>query len=192
MYFNTFGGNPVSAAAANAMMRVMQDEKLVENCRKVGDYFRMRLEELKLKHPVIGNVRGRGLFLGVELVKDRESREPASELAALMPDRFKDEGVLIGMTGRLGNVLKFRLPLVTSRSHIDIVIRTMDKVLATTPSTSASDVQCINSGIVTEAAIARWAASGSRRLSLGRAARLTPLALDKAHELGVEIIRGAG
>ena len=192
IYFNTFGGNPVSAAAANAMMQVMQDEKLVDNCQTVGAYFRKRLEELAEKHPIIGNVRGRGLFLGVELVKDRASQEPAAELAALLPDRFKDEGILIGMTGRFGNVLKFRMPLVTKRNHIDIIIRTMDKILKTLPAETTSDVHRVDQSIISESMVAGLAQTGCSQLSIGRAARLTPLARDKAREAGIEILRDTG
>lgn len=187
IYFNTFGGNPVSAAAANAMMQVMEDENLVANCKKVGDYFRDMLEALAKKHPLIGDVRGRGLFLGVELVKDRASKEPAAEVSALIPDIMKDEGILIGMTGRYGNVLKFRMPLVTNRSHIDTIIRALDKVLSQLPTTTTAGIHRINEGIVTEQALAKMARG--EQLSIGRAAHLTPLATDKARELGITILR---
>lgn len=189
IYFNTFGGNPVSAAAANTMMQVMEDEKLVMNCKTVGDHFRNKLESLATRHSIIGNIRGRGLFLGVELVKDRESKEPAAEIAALIPDLMKDAGVLIGMTGRYGNVLKFRMPLVTNRSHIDIMIRTLDKVMSDLPATTSSGVHRINDGFVSESTLTQLAQTGSTQISIGRAARLTPLAKDKARELGIAIVR---
>jgi 4-aminobutyrate aminotransferase-like enzyme len=188
IYFNTFGGNPVSAAAANAMMQVMEDEKLVANCQKVGSYFRSKLEELSKKHTIIGDVRGRGLFLGVELVKDRDSKDPAAEVSALIPDRMKDAGILIGMTGRYGNVLKFRMPLVTNRSNVDLMIRTLDKVLSQLPATASVGVHRINDGIITESTLARLSLADGKQLSVGRAARLTPLAIDKARELGISII----
>ena len=187
IYFNTFGGNPVSAAAANAMMQVMQDEKLISNCATVGTYFRSKLEYLADKHSIIGNVRGRGLFLGVELVKDRETREPAADIARMMPDKMKDEGVLIGLTGRHGNVLKFRMPLVTTRSHIDLLIRTLDKVIGKAEFESIGESHRIDDGVITEATIISLAQAGRKQILVGAAVRLTPLAFDKARELGISI-----
>ncbi len=137
-YFNTFGGNPVSAAAADTMMAVMEDENLVENCVAVGSYLRERLEVLADKHMLIGNVRGRGLFQGIELVKDRESREPAPEVAANIPDRMKDKGVLIGLTGRYGNVLKCRFPLVASQENVETLISALDTVIGEATLTAAN------------------------------------------------------
>ena len=191
VYFNTFGGNPVSAAAANAMMQVMDDERLVANCESVGRYLRVQLEELERKHEIIGNVRGRGLFQGLELVKDRTTREPASGVAAMMPDKMKDEGVLIGLTGRFGNVLKLRMPLITSRSNIDLVICKLDKLLGEIRLESADGIQRIHQGVVTESALVGMAQSGQSELCVGQGVRLTPLAIDKARELGIRITRDA-
>lgn len=135
-YFNTFGGNPVSAAAANAMMQVMEDEDLIANCEEIGAYFRGKLEKLAKKHHVVGDVRGLGLFQGVEVVKDRGSLDPAADTARTVSNVMKNEGVLIGFTGRYDNVLKFRMPLVTGRSHINLLTRTFDKVLGQVTSES--------------------------------------------------------
>lgn len=192
IYFNTFGGNPVSAAAALTMMQVMDDENLVANCKKIGTYFRERLEALAEKHETIANVRGRGLFLGVELVKDKSSLEPASEAAVAIPDEMKDEGVLIGLTGRYGNVLKFRMPLVTTRSDIDFLIRRLDKVLGRIRIESTGDVQRIQSGVITESLLAELAARGAQTVSISQAVTITPLAHDKARELGITIARDVG
>lgn len=129
IYFNTFGGNPVSMAVGRSVLSVCDDERLVENCRDTGAYLRERLESLAQRHEIIGNVRGHGLFQGIELVKDRETLEPAADLAAQIPDLMKREGVLIGMSGRHGNVLKIRPPLVFSKDDADQLVETLDRVL---------------------------------------------------------------
>jgi 4-aminobutyrate aminotransferase-like enzyme len=130
IYFNTFGGNPVSAAAARAVLRYAKDQNIPEHVNTVGSYLVSALEELASRYSIIGNIQGRGLFIGVDLVKDRVSREPAAEIARLIPDAVKDEGVLIGLTGPHGNCLKFRPPLVFSKEDVDFTIRAFDKVLA--------------------------------------------------------------
>jgi len=187
VYFNTFGGNPVSAAAADAMMQVMEDEHVLENVGRTGAYLRKSLEQLADRHSIIGNVRGRGFFMGVELVNDRDSKQPALEAARLIPDQMKDEGVLIGLTGRLGNVLKFRLPLVASKSNVDLLVRKLDKVLKKASVTPKEGISRICEGVVTERTVAEIARSGINILSVGRGVLLTPLARDKARELGVTI-----
>lgn len=130
LYFNTFGGNPVSMAAANAVLQVMEEEKLQDNAKTVGVYLRQQLEQLAQKHPIIGQVRGRGLFLGIEMVRDRETREPASTEAPLIADRLKDEGVIIGATGPYGNVVKVRPPLVFSKENADFLVAALDRVIS--------------------------------------------------------------
>jgi 4-aminobutyrate aminotransferase-like enzyme len=123
IYFNTFGGNPVSAAAARAVLRYAREQHMVEHVNTVGNYLVSALEELATRYSIIGNIQGRGLFIGVDLVKDRVSREPATEVARLIPDAMKDEGVLIGLTGPHGNCLKFRPPLVFSKDDVDVTMR---------------------------------------------------------------------
>ena len=128
-YFNTFGGNPVSAAVGKAVLEVVDDEQLVDHVADVGTYLRGRLLSLAERHPNIGDVRGLGLFVGIELVEDRKTKAPAVEIARQLPDRLKEEGILIGVTGRLGNVLKIRPPLVFSQEHADQLIDALDRVL---------------------------------------------------------------
>ncbi|BFM14716.1 aspartate aminotransferase family protein [Maricurvus nonylphenolicus] len=128
-YFNTFGGNPVSCAVGRSVLHICKEEKLVDNCHNVGAYFRKQLEILALKHPVIGDIRGKGLFLGIELVKDRNTKEPYPELAAKIPDAMKQQGILMGMTGRYGNMLKVRPPLIFKEAHADLVAEALDRVL---------------------------------------------------------------
>lgn len=129
VYFNTFGGNPVSMAVGKAVLEICEQQDLPSHCNEVGDYLRGRLDQLKQKHSIIGNIRGHGLFLGMELVHDHDTLEPATDVARTIPDAMKNEGVLMGLSGRYGNVLKFRPPLVFSKANVDMLIETLDRVL---------------------------------------------------------------
>jgi 4-aminobutyrate aminotransferase len=103
---STFGGNPVTAAAAKAVVDTIAKEKLAENAAKVGGHFRSRLEKLHEKRPSIGEVRGMGLMQGMELVKDKKTKEPAPEIATAVQEAAKDRGLIIGKGGLYGNVLR--------------------------------------------------------------------------------------
>lgn len=129
VYFNTFGGNPVSAAVGKAVLEVCERDGLPRHCQDTGGLLRERLDELGRRHDVIGDVRGHGMFIGVELVEDRESRTPAAGLARRIPDEMKRRGILIGLSGRYGNVLKVRPPLVFAPNHVDVLVDTLDRVL---------------------------------------------------------------
>ena len=131
MYFNTFGGNPVSCAAALAVLDVLESEGLVENAAKTGRYVLERFEALKGRHEVIGDVRGRGLFYGIELVHDRVSKEPAADVAGRVVNQMRASGVLMSKIGEHGNVLKLRPPLCFSRDNADLLVSTLDDVLGT-------------------------------------------------------------
>jgi 4-aminobutyrate aminotransferase-like enzyme len=128
-YFNTFGGNPVACAAGLAVLDVLERERLQENAREVGRYLRRRLDELASRHELIGDVRGSGLFYGVELVTDRTSREPAADAAHAVMNGMRRDGVLVGRTGRNANVLKIRPPLVFSRANADQLVAALDAQL---------------------------------------------------------------
>jgi 4-aminobutyrate aminotransferase-like enzyme len=128
-YFNTFGGNPVSCVVANAVLDVLEQEDLVANARDVGAYAQGLLRPLAERHECIGEVRGAGLFFGAELVHDRKTREPASDIAEQVANRMRDRGVLMGKTGIHGNVLKIRPPMPFSRANADLLIGTLDEVL---------------------------------------------------------------
>ena len=128
--FSTFGGNPVACAAALAVLDVIEDEGLVANAAETGSYLRQGLETLATRHPVIGDVRGEGLLLGVELVG--EERVPAAGRAGRVTETMRERGILISTTGPAGNVLKIRPPLVFQREHADLLLQTFDEVLATT------------------------------------------------------------
>jgi 4-aminobutyrate aminotransferase len=116
---STFGGNPVTSVAAKATIEFIEEEKLLENADTMGAYFRGKLEELQQKYPVIGDVRGKGLMLALELVKDRETKEPAPEAATQLLERTRDNGLLIGKGGLYSNVIRLspmQNPTWTKRS----------------------------------------------------------------------------
>ena len=110
-YFATFGGNPVACAAALAVLDVMRDENLQENARAVGNQLLAGLRELQQKHPIIANVRGMGLFIGAELVRDRATLTPATAEATYIANRLRDRGILISTDGPAHNILKIRPPM---------------------------------------------------------------------------------
>jgi 4-aminobutyrate aminotransferase-like enzyme len=126
--FSTFGGNPVAAAAALAVLAVIEDEELVASAADVGAYLRQGLLALAGRHPVIGDVRGDGLLLGVELTG--AAGEPAAARAAQVAEAMRERGILLSATGPAGNVLKIRPPLVFRREHADLLLDTLDEVLA--------------------------------------------------------------
>jgi 4-aminobutyrate aminotransferase-like enzyme/Ser/Thr protein kinase RdoA (MazF antagonist) len=129
-YFNTFAGNPVSCAVGLAVLAVLRDERLQDNAERVGGYLRAGLSELSKRHELIGDVRGRGLFVGVELVSDRSSLEAATTEAHQIMNVLRDRGVLIATTGSRNNVLKIRPPMVFSMANADQLIETVDDALA--------------------------------------------------------------
>jgi len=128
--FSTFGGNPVSMAAALAVIRVIEDENLRTNAATVGAYLRERLEELKAKHPVIGDVRGMGLMQGLELVRDRETKEPAPQAVLRVFEETKRRGVLIGKGGLYANVIRTGLMLNSTKDTVDELIEALDSGFA--------------------------------------------------------------
>lgn len=130
-YFNTFGGNTVSCMVGLAVLEVMEHEKLQANAREVGAYLYDSLRKLAGRHEIVGEVRGRGLLIGMDLV--RENGTPASEEARYLINESCRQGVLVGVTGpnKLArNVIKIRPPMVFSRSDVDLLIDTLDNVLA--------------------------------------------------------------
>ena len=128
-FFSTFGGNPVACAAGLAVLDVLEAEGLQENARRVGGSLARGLRELASRHGVIGDVRGAGLFLGVELVRDRTSLEPATEEAAYVTNRLREKGVLTGTDGPFANVLKLRPPLCFSDDDAELFLAILDEVL---------------------------------------------------------------
>lgn len=125
-YFNTFGGNPVSCAAALAVMDVIEQEGLLAHARDVGGYLRLGLNELATRHEALGGVRGIGLFVGVDIIRDGV---PDEARAAAIVARLRQERILISATGPDGNVLKIRPPLVIRRSEIELFLSVLDRIL---------------------------------------------------------------
>nr|XP_025656420.1 alanine--glyoxylate aminotransferase 2 homolog 3, mitochondrial isoform X2 [Arachis hypogaea] len=129
-YFNTFGGNPVCTAAGLAVLKVIEKEKLQQNALLVGSYLKERLTALKDKYELIGDVRGRGLMLGVELVADRELKTPAKAETLHVMDQMKELGVLIGKGGYYGNVFRITPPLCFTKEDADFLADAMDLTLS--------------------------------------------------------------
>lgn len=128
-YFNTFGGNPVSCAAALAVLDVIEDEGLQQNAREVGASFTAALWGLAEKHECIGDVRGNGLFIGLELVEDRATRAPATKFTTRVVNELRAGGVLTGSIGPDDNILKLRSPLVLTTEHADFAIGVLANIL---------------------------------------------------------------
>ncbi|MQB52680.1 MULTISPECIES: aspartate aminotransferase family protein [unclassified Rahnella] len=131
-YFNTFGGNPVSCRAAHAVLQILRREELQQNAQMTGAILREGLQKLAQRYPVIGDVRGDGLFIGVELVSDQRNT-PAPELAAFIVNEMRQKQVLISATGPAANVLKIRPPLVFQPEHATLLLQTLASVLAEMP-----------------------------------------------------------
>ena len=124
--FATFGGNPVSTAAALAVIQVIEKENLRRNAAETGGYLRERLEELQAKHDCIGDVRGLGLMQGLELVTDRATKTPAPEAVRTVFEETKRRGVLLGKGGLYGNVIRTGMPLIATRAHVNELIAALD------------------------------------------------------------------
>lgn len=129
-YFNTFGGNPVAMAAAQAVLKVIRDEKLQEHSKVVGAKLLTELKILKNKYPCVGDVRGAGLFIGFELVEDQKTKKPSKALALDMIEALRDRQVLTSVAGPYGNVLKLRPPLAFQAHDIDWLVGAIDQSLA--------------------------------------------------------------
>jgi ethanolamine-phosphate phospho-lyase len=128
-YFNTYGGNPVSMAAGLSVLNVIQQEELQKNAKTVGDILLEGLKNLMQKHTIIGDVRGHGLFVGAELVKDRKTKVPALPEIDLVVEKMKELGFLLSTDGPLHNVLKIKPPLVFSKKNANELVKNLDTVL---------------------------------------------------------------
>jgi len=129
--FATFGGNPVSAAAAIATIRVIEEEDLKHNAAVVGAYLHERLEELKTKYTIIGDVRGLGLMQALELVKDRDTKEPHPQAVLKVFEETKRRGVLLGKGGLYGNVIRTGMMLNSTKDHVNELVEALDGSFAT-------------------------------------------------------------
>lgn len=128
-FFSTFGGNPVACAAGLAVLDVVEEEGLQERARRLGERLLAGLREIRGRHALVGDVRGLGLFLGVELVRDRETLEPAGPEAGHIADRLRERGILAGTDGPFHNVLKIRPPLILQEADADFFLAVLDDLL---------------------------------------------------------------
>jgi 4-aminobutyrate aminotransferase-like enzyme/Ser/Thr protein kinase RdoA (MazF antagonist) len=129
-FFSTFGGNPVACAAGLAVLDVLRDEGLQANALDVGGYLLEGLRGMVERHPIAGDARGSGLFLGLELVRDRATLEPAADEASYVVNRLRERGILAGTDGPYHNVIKIRPPLVFNRADADLFLAELDAILA--------------------------------------------------------------
>jgi 4-aminobutyrate aminotransferase-like enzyme len=132
-YFSTFGGNTVSCAVGLAVLDVVRDEQLQEHARAVGERMGERLRALADRHDIVGDVRGSGLFWGVELVRDRKSLEPAGAEASFVANRMRERGVLLGTDGPYHNVVKIRPPMPFTESDGDLLVDELELALRRLP-----------------------------------------------------------
>lgn len=129
-FFSSAGGSPVSCQIGMAVLDVMEEEKLWENAQVVGGHFKARLEALIDKHPLAGAVHGSGFYLGLELIRNRDTLEPATEETALLCDRLRELGIFMQPTGDDLNILKIKPPMMTSRQSVDFFVDMLDRVLS--------------------------------------------------------------
>ena len=127
-YFNTFGGNPVSCAIGKEVLQVIKSENLQQNALKVGEYLKVQLKKMQHTFPIIGDVRGQGLFLGFELVD--KNMKPLAAHASYLANRMKDLGILMSTDGKDNNVLKIKPPMVFSIENADELLLRLNTVLA--------------------------------------------------------------
>ena len=130
VHFNTFGGNPVSMMQGLATLEVIDAENIQQNALEVGSYLKECLLELQTKYPLIGDVRGLGLMLGVELVTDLKTKEPASQAATDVMEMCRQRGLIIGKGGLHGNTLRIKPPMCITRDDVDFLAGCLDEVLA--------------------------------------------------------------
>jgi len=132
-YFNTFGGNPVSCAAALAVLEELEEKQLMEHGRRIGEYALERLHRLKERYDFIGDVRGSGQFFGAEMVLDRDSKTPATEFTDRVVNTMRQQGFILSKLGRYKNTLKIRPPMPFGKEHADLLFNRLESVLANTP-----------------------------------------------------------
>ena len=130
IHFNTFGGNPVVCAQGKMVLEIIEQEKLQENSLKIGNKLLAGLNELKQKHDLIGDVRGKGLMLGIELVKDRRTKEPAKEECAQVVETCKEMGLLLGKGGLWGQTIRFSPPMCLHEQDADFLLEVLDQAFA--------------------------------------------------------------
>ena len=129
-YFNSFGGNPVSCAIGHAVLKIIEEEELQKNAFRVGNELKKLLTELKSVHDIIGDVRGKGLFLGIEIIKDLETLEPDKQVTHKIVNEMRNSKILLSSDGPDHNVIKIKPPMVFNSSNALFLVETLDKVLS--------------------------------------------------------------
>jgi len=127
VHFNTFGGNPIVSAIGTAVLEVIENENMQANSLKLGERILAGLEALKAKYPIIGDVRGKGLMLGIEFVKDRTTKEPAKEACAQVVENARELGLLLGKGGLWGQTIRFAPPMCINESDADFLLAVLDE-----------------------------------------------------------------
>jgi alanine-glyoxylate transaminase/(R)-3-amino-2-methylpropionate-pyruvate transaminase len=130
VHFNTFGGNPIVTAMGKAVLEVIENEKLQENSLKLGARIKSGLEKLKAKYQIIGDVRGKGLMLGIEMVKDRKTKEPAKAECAAVHEAAREMGLLLGKGGLWGQTIRFAPPMCINEADADFIVEVFDAAFA--------------------------------------------------------------
>ena len=138
---STFGGNPVTTTQAKAVLDYIDENNLKQNCEQTGAYLRGRLQELKGKHELIGDVRGMGLLLALELVEDRQSKKPATAQTARVMEAAREQRILVGKGGMFGNVIRLSPPMNIERADVDQFIGMLDKAFEACGAVAAGDVK---------------------------------------------------
>jgi 4-aminobutyrate aminotransferase-like enzyme len=128
-YFSTFGGSTLSCRTGKEVLDIVDDEGLMDNAKQMGERLLSGLHSLQEKHVIVGDVRGYGLFIGLDLVMDRETREPGTKLADYVKNRMRDHRILMGTEGPADNILKIRPPLTIEADDVDMILHVMDQVL---------------------------------------------------------------
>mgnify|MGYP000678157222 FL=1 len=129
-YFNTFGGNPVSCAIGLAVLETIENENLQAHALATGNYFQEKLRDLQNEFDLIGDVRGLGLFIGVELVEDRKTKQPATDKTSQLVEFFKAHNILLSTEGPFYNILKIKPPLAFNQNDVDKFIKVLQQGLS--------------------------------------------------------------
>ena len=129
IHFNTYGGNPISMTQGLATLEVIDRDNIQQNAKTVGEHLKGRLLELQERQPLIGEVRGMGLMLGVELVRDRKTKEPANTEAADVLEKAKERGLILGKGGLFGNTIRLKPPMCLTKDDADFIVDCLDEVL---------------------------------------------------------------
>jgi alanine-glyoxylate transaminase/(R)-3-amino-2-methylpropionate-pyruvate transaminase len=133
VHFNTYGGNPISMTQGLATLEVIDRDNIQQNAKDVGEHLKGRLLELQERQPLIGEVRGMGLMLGIELVKDRKTKEPASAECSEVLEKSKNRGLLIGKGGLFGNTIRLKPPMCITKDDADFIVDCLDEVMSEMP-----------------------------------------------------------